>query len=557
MRSTQSIVALIALLEPGAVFALAPACYATQTSLTPATWHAPARAAQAAPTSGLTLLREIPLPGPANRFDYQSFDPVTRRIYMNHMNAGRTVVFDTDSNRVLTEIGDLPRATGVWAVPSHHQVYVSAAGAHEVAIIDDRTLKVTSRVGDIRFPDGIAYAPETDKVFVSDESGAADVVIDAATGAKRSTIALGGEAGNTHYDSVSHCILVAVQTKNQMVAIDPVTEKIVERYDLAGSAHPHGFTLDEEARLLFMTSEGNATLQVIDLRTMKVLAQHKTGDGPDVLAWDPAWRRLYVASEGGVLSAFWLDGTTLKPVGEVRAPHAHTVSVDPRTHRVYVPLENIDGKPLLRIYEPATAGANARPQSSVLWNFDNMPADKEPTGFTLARTGSGRVGRWAVRAVADAPSAPNVLAQEDSDRTDYRFPVAVEDGSTYGDVRVSVRCKAVAGRVDRACGIVWRYQDENNYYLTRANALENNVCWYYVQNGRRIEVKRVNVPVASDVWHSLRADMRGDHVEVYFNDKKLIDVHDSRFTAPGKIGVWTKADSRTLFDNLTATPLTP
>jgi DNA-binding beta-propeller fold protein YncE len=232
-------------------------------------------------------------------------------------------------------------------------VYVSAAGSHEVAIIDDRTLKVTSRVGDIRFPDGIAYAPETDKVFVSDESGAADVVIDAATGSKRSTIALGGEAGNTHYDSVSHCILVAVQTKNQMVAIDPVTEKIVERYDLAGSAHPHGFTLDEEARLLFMTSEGNATLQVIDLRTMKVLAQHKTGDGPDVLAWDPEWRRLYVASEGGVLSAFWLDGTTLKPVGEVRASHAHTVSVDPRTHRVYLPLENIDGKPLLRIYEPA------------------------------------------------------------------------------------------------------------------------------------------------------------------------------------------------------------
>ena len=353
MRSTQSIVALIALLAPRAVFGLAPACYATQTSLTPTTWHPTARAAQAAPTSGLTLLREIPLPGPANRFDYQSFDPVTRRIYMNHMNAGRTVVFDTDSDHVLTEIGDLPRATGVLVVPSHHQVYVSAAGAREVAIIDDRTLKVTSRIRDIRFPDGIAYAPETDKVFVSDESGAADVVIDAATGAKRSAIALGGEAGNTHYDSVSHCILVALQTKNQMVAIDPVTEKIVERYDLAGSEHPHGFTLDEEARLLFMTSEGNATLQVIDLRTMKVLAQHKTGDGPDVLAWDPEWRRLYVASEGGVLSAFWLDGTALKPAGEVRAPHAHTVSVDPRTHRVYLPLENVDGKPLLRIYEPA------------------------------------------------------------------------------------------------------------------------------------------------------------------------------------------------------------
>ncbi|MFN2603299.1 MAG: YncE family protein [Gemmatimonadaceae bacterium] len=272
---------------------------------------------------------------------------------MNHMNANRLVVFDTDSNRVVAEVKDLPRATGVLAVPSRHQVYVSAPGAHEVVIIDDRTLKVMSRIGRIQFPDGIAYASGTDKVFVSDESGAADIVIDARTGAKRSTIDLGGEAGNTHYDSVSRCILVAVQTKNQMVAIDPVTEKIVGRYKVAGSDHPHGFALDEAGRVLFLSSEDNATLQVIDLRTMRVLEQHKVGDAPDVLAWDPEWRRLYVASEGGIVSAFWLDGMTLKPLGEIRAPHAHTVSVDPRTHRVYLPLENIGGRPLLRIYAPA------------------------------------------------------------------------------------------------------------------------------------------------------------------------------------------------------------
>ncbi len=346
-----SLIALVA--HAAAVQTVVPGCYATPTSLTPASWHAPARSTQTSPKSGLTLLREIPLPGPANRFDYQSFDPVTHRIYINHMNAGRTLVFDADSSRVIAEIADLPRATGVWVVPSHHQIYVSAAGNHEVAIIDDRTLAVTSRVGGMRYPDGIAYAPEADKVFVSDEHGAADVVIDATTGTKRSTIALGGEAGNTHYDSVSHCILVAVQTRNQLVAIDPVSERIVQRYDLAGASEPHGFTLDEEGRLAFVTSQGTATLQVIDLRTMRVLEQHKVGATPDVLAWDPAWRRLYVAAEGGVLSAFWLDGKSLAPVGEIRTPRAHTVSVDPRTHRVYLPLENIDGRPVLRIYMPS------------------------------------------------------------------------------------------------------------------------------------------------------------------------------------------------------------
>jgi DNA-binding beta-propeller fold protein YncE len=319
--------------------------------MTPATWRGPASPAQQRPVPGLRLVREVALPGPANRFDYQSVDPATGRIYMNHMNAGRTLVFSADSNTVVAEIPDVPRATGVWVVPSHHQVYISAAGAHEVAIVDDRTLKIVSRVGGIRFPDGIAYASDVDKVFVSDESGGADVVIDAKTGAKRSTIELGGEAGNTHYDSVSHCILVAVQTRNQMVAIDPVSEKIVQRYELAGSDHPHGFTLDEPDRLAFISAEGNATLVVLDLRTMKPVQRLTVPDEPDVLAWDPEWRRLYVAAESGALSAYWLNGRTLEPIGEVRAPHAHTVSVDPRTHLVYLPLENVGGKPVLRIYE--------------------------------------------------------------------------------------------------------------------------------------------------------------------------------------------------------------
>ncbi|HEY8796030.1 MAG TPA: hypothetical protein VIM15_13915 [Gemmatimonadaceae bacterium] len=206
---------------------------------------------------------------------------------------------------------------------------------------------------------------------------------------------------------------------------------------------------------------------------------------------------------------------------------------------------------------PAPQGAPGAPTQTgtTTWTFDSSQVGSPPSGFSFGRTGKGRLGTWVVRAAPDAPSAPNVLAQEDNDNTDYRFPVAVADAPSFRDVSVSVRCKPVSGRVDQACGIVWRYQDENNYYLTRANALEDNVCWYYVQNGRRVEVKRVHVRVASGVWHSLRADMRSDHVEVYFNDKKLIDVHDSRFTAPGRVGVWTKADSRTLFDNLTATNL--
>jgi len=330
-----------------------PACRATPTSLTPHDRQAAAPTAPAGlPRGPLKLIADIPLPGAANRFDYQSVDPAKGRLYISHMNAGSVVVFDLDSSRVVTEVHGTPRATGILAVPAHHAVYVSAAGGHEVVVIDDRSLAITARVGGIRFPDGIAYAPREGRVFVSDESGEADVVIDARTSARRSTIALGGEAGNTHYDSVSHCILVAVQTRNQLVAIDPVSERIVQRYDLPGSDHPHGFALDEPGRLAFVSSEGNGLLQVMDLRTMRMLATHRVGDEPDVLAWDPEWRRLYVASESGVVSAFLADGATLRSLGELHAPHAHTVAVDPRTHRVYLPLENVNGHPVLRILSP-------------------------------------------------------------------------------------------------------------------------------------------------------------------------------------------------------------
>ena len=331
-----------------------PSCRATRTSLTPPDWQAAMPTAPAdTPRGALHTVLDLPLPGPANRFDYQTIDPATRRLYISHMDAGRVVVVDLDSSRVVAEVAGTPRATGIWAVPSHHAVYVSAAGHHQVAVIDDRTLAITARVGGIEFPDGIAYAPAEDKVFVSDESGEADVVIDARTNTKRSTIALGGEAGNTHYDSVSRCILVAVQTRNQLVAIDPATERIVARYDLPGSDHPHGFTLDEPGRLAFVSSEESGVLQVVDLRTMRVLATHRVGDDPDVLAWDPEWRRLYVASESGVVSVFLAEGAELRSLGELRLPRAHTVSVDVRTHRVYLPLESLGGRPVLRILSPA------------------------------------------------------------------------------------------------------------------------------------------------------------------------------------------------------------
>jgi hypothetical protein len=189
------------------------------------------------------------------------------------------------------------------------------------------------------------------------------------------------------------------------------------------------------------------------------------------------------------------------------------------------------------------------------WSFDADSVDAPPRGFTFGRTGKGKPGRWIVKAAADAPSAPNLLAQLDDDSTDYRFPVAVADQPALRDVRLSVRCKAISGEIDRACGLVFRYRDADNYYVTRANALENNVRLYHVTGGARRQFASFSGPVKSGTWHLLRADAKGDHFEVYWDDKKVIDARDGSIPDSGKVGVWTKADSVTYFDDLSVEPL--
>ena len=307
------------------------------------------RGAPTRSTPALQQLEDVPLPGPAVRLDYQSIDTTANRLYISHMNAGEVVVFDLGNRRVIGVVRGLPRVTGVRAVPPLGKVYASVPGTHQVAVIDARTLRVVARVGEIGFPDGIAYAPEVRKVYVSDESGGGERVIDGPTNRVVATIPLGGEAGNTIYDPGSARILVAVQTLNEVVEIDPRIDRVTARHKLKGASSPHGMAVDAAGRRLFVANEGNATLLTVDLRTMVVVDTHRIGEDPDVLAFDPGGGRLYVASESGTVSVFTEQAGRLVPDGDLTMPHAHTVSVDPRTHLVYLPLQNVHGRPVLRI----------------------------------------------------------------------------------------------------------------------------------------------------------------------------------------------------------------
>jgi hypothetical protein len=187
-------------------------------------------------------------------------------------------------------------------------------------------------------------------------------------------------------------------------------------------------------------------------------------------------------------------------------------------------------------------------------DFESDGVGQQPKGFEFGRTGEGRPGIWTVIVQEDAPSGKRVLAQTDADATDYRFPVAFT-GPAMKDLRLSVRCKPVSGSVDQGCGLVFRLKDADNYYVARANALEDNVRLYRVVKGSRRQFGGWNGKVATAVWHELSIEAKGDHIAVSFDGKKVIDERDSTFADAGKFGVWTKADSVIYFDDLTATPL--
>jgi YVTN family beta-propeller protein len=256
------------------------------------------------PEGASPLLRtvvDLPLPGRPVRFDYQSQDPQSGRLYISHMNDAHVEVFDTRWRKVVGRVAETPRVTGVLIVPELKKLYASVTGRRYVAVIDADSLTVRATPGPIWFPDGLAYAPEAQRVFVSDESGGGELVIDGLTDKMVGRIPLGGEAGNTKYDAGSGCVLVAVQTLNQIVAIDPTSAKVVGRYAPDGADHPHGMYVDAADRLLFVANQGSATVQVVDLRGLQVTSTAKVGEDPDVLAFDPGWHQLYVATERGGL----------------------------------------------------------------------------------------------------------------------------------------------------------------------------------------------------------------------------------------------------------------
>ena len=185
-------------------------------------------------------------------------------------------------------------------------------------------------------------------------------------------------------------------------------------------------------------------------------------------------------------------------------------------------------------------------------NFDSA------AGWSVAMTHAGGAPKWEIRADATAPSKPNVFAQVSDDKTGGRFPLAVWEKASFTDGSLTVKFKPISGTVDQAAGLVWRYKDPDNYYIVRANALEDNVVLYKLEKGQRVSLAPkgapaktygVKHPVPKNAWSTLKVAFQGNLFTVYFNGKQIFEVEDSTFTGAGKTGLWTKADSVTHFDD--------
>jgi len=190
-----------------------------------------------------------------------------------------------------------------------------------------------------------------------------------------------------------------------------------------------------------------------------------------------------------------------------------------------------------------------------VWNFDNEKRGEIADGFSNQVTGKGGPGKWEVIKDDTASGTSNVIAQTSQEYFGYHFSMAVNESEIYDDFELVVKFKGVKGKEDQGGGPVWRYQDNNNYYIARANPLENNYRVYKVVDGKRIQMDSARLKVISGEWHTIKVLVRKDQIRCFYDGQPYLEVKDDTFLKKGKIGLWTKADAVTYFDDLEIKPI--
>jgi len=304
----------------------------------------------------LRQLTKFDLPGPGGkRFDYLTIDDDDHYVISAHLAAGQTYVIDLATNEVVATVTDTPGAEGVEYVPELEKFYTSNAHDDTIGVVDLKQMKVIKKLKTESKPDGSTYAAPFHKLYVSDERGKAEAVVDVTKDEIVTTLHFDSETGMPQYDPITRKVYVNLQDQNILAVIDPATDQVVGRYPVGKCKGNHGMALDPEHHRAFLSCEGNELMTVFDLDKNASIAFLPLAGGPDVVKFDAGLRRIYVACYSGAISVFHQDDADhYRKVEDFRVQHAvHTVAVDLKTHRLYTPEQEEDGKPVARmvVYE--------------------------------------------------------------------------------------------------------------------------------------------------------------------------------------------------------------
>jgi hypothetical protein len=336
-----------------------PASHTTGSSRSGDATSRPNGTAVGAPHLPLVRVSDVDLPGDATRFDYQDIDPGLGHLVIAHMNDGAVLIVDLTDGSVLKQLMGIPVARGVVVADDAGIVFVTSS-PQQLVLIDNKSLSEIRRVDTGNGPDGVGWDPMHKVVGVSDQGdGALSLITDSGSGA-RTQVKVGSETGNVVFDASRGWFwITAVTTKppDQLVAVDPVAAQIKAKIDLPGCRGAHGLRLHPDGQSAFIACESNNVLARVELGGAHAVTTAATGDGPDVLSIDPGLGWLYVAAESGDLTVFDINRKGVTLVGHDKpGDNAHSVAVDPVTHRVFFPLmAGPKGTPILRIMRPTGA----------------------------------------------------------------------------------------------------------------------------------------------------------------------------------------------------------
>jgi DNA-binding beta-propeller fold protein YncE len=313
------------------------------------------------PSLPLVRVADVELPGNATRLDYQDIDFAEGHLVVAHMNDASVLVLNLSDGSVAKLLPGIPTPRGVAIGDDVGRIFVTSSPS-QLVIIDNKSLTEIGRVATGGRPDGVAYDPTDRVVGVSDQhDGAISLIANAGSG-KRTQHKLGFETGNVVFDAARRSFWIAVDTSSlpdQLVAVDPIAGTVTTRIGLPGCEGAHGVRLHPNGQSAFVACEGNDTLARVDLGTAHAVVTARTGAGPDVMSIDPGLGWLYVAAESGDLVVFDIGQPGLVVIDrEHPGDKAHSVAVDPATHRVFFPLvAGPSGKPVLRIMRPRSLPA--------------------------------------------------------------------------------------------------------------------------------------------------------------------------------------------------------